>query len=334
MAKPKKQTVDYFSHDCVHRKTLFILESKYDVYGYAFWFKLLEILGSTPNHFYDCKEKSDWEYLVAKTKIKDEIKAQEILDLLAELKAIDKELWIKSRIIWSQNFVDRLKDLYIGSRHSELPTKPNIITTPDNTPYDPITTPDISENEQKDDQSTQENRQIKLKESKVKYNNNKIIIDDIDPGAIPFEDAPSAAPTEQTEKQPLKPKHSQEDIDLHNKVKAFFIDTFGKFYNYAKESEGIYRLIRFARQDAADLPVFDFIKAVTMEFNQLKKSGEKLFTNQPCLPSIISSKLWPFILESMKKNNLIRGSPINGESDSEYFKRTMKGVFPRAYENK
>lgn len=45
MARPKKQTVDYFPHFVKGGRTIFILENKFGNDGYAFWFKLLEILG-------------------------------------------------------------------------------------------------------------------------------------------------------------------------------------------------------------------------------------------------------------------------------------------------
>ena len=47
MARPKKQTVDYFPHIIKQGKTMTILENRFGNDGYAFWFKLLEILGST-----------------------------------------------------------------------------------------------------------------------------------------------------------------------------------------------------------------------------------------------------------------------------------------------
>ena len=47
MTRPRKQTVDWFPHYCRHGKTMAILEEKYGNNGFAFSFKLLEILGDT-----------------------------------------------------------------------------------------------------------------------------------------------------------------------------------------------------------------------------------------------------------------------------------------------
>jgi hypothetical protein len=149
MARPKKKTVDYFPHSCTHGKTLFIIEQKYGNDGYAFWFKLLELLGDTDGHYIDLNDEMVQEFLQAKTSLSKEM-CNEILDLLAKLKAIDAELW-EHKIVWSQNFVDGISDVY-KNRRVETPSRPSFyIQKP--------ATADIS---------TDENPQSKVKESKVK----------------------------------------------------------------------------------------------------------------------------------------------------------------------
>ncbi len=156
MARPKKKTVDYFPHSCTHGKTMFIIEQKYGNDGYAFWFKLLELLGDTEGHYIDLNDEMVQEFLQAKTSLSKEV-CNEILDLLAKLKAIDAELW-EQKIVWSQNFVDGISDVY-KNRRVETPSRPSFyIQKP--------ATADIS---------TDENPQSKVKESKVKeskVNNN------------------------------------------------------------------------------------------------------------------------------------------------------------------
>jgi hypothetical protein len=124
MARNKKHTVDYFPHDCDHGKTMFILEQKYGNDGYAFWFKLLEMLGNSEGHFIDLKDPVIWEFLTSKTRVTDDL-CEDILNLLARLKAIDPDLW-EDKIIWSSNFVDRISDAY-RNRASEIPTKPDFL---------------------------------------------------------------------------------------------------------------------------------------------------------------------------------------------------------------
>lgn len=121
MARPKKETVDYFPHMVKHKRTMHIIRNRYGNDGYVFWFVLLEILGNTEHHFYDCSDALSWEFLVAETRVSADI-CTEILDLLAVLGAIDSELW-SVKVIWSQNFVDGIAPVYI-KRKVETPTAP------------------------------------------------------------------------------------------------------------------------------------------------------------------------------------------------------------------
>jgi hypothetical protein len=123
MGRPEKLTVDYFSHDCIPKKTLFIVEQKYKNNGYAFWYKLLELLGSTKGHFFDLNDKGNMEFLAAKTHLSN-TECTEILNLLSDLEAIDEELW-QNKVVWCQNFVDRLDSVY-SKRENERPQKPDI----------------------------------------------------------------------------------------------------------------------------------------------------------------------------------------------------------------
>ena len=155
MARPAKQTVDYFPHIIKNGKTITILENKFGNDGYAFWFKLLEILGSTEGHFYEYTNTTDKEFLHARTLVSEET-AKEILDLLANLNAIDPELW-QENIIWSDNFVDNIEDAY-SRRKVNVPHKPTVKEVNDN----------INESEEGlSEVSDNINPQSKVNESKV-----------------------------------------------------------------------------------------------------------------------------------------------------------------------
>ena len=159
MARPKKSTVDYFPHIIKQGKTITILENHFGNDGYAFWFKLLEILGSTEGHFYVYKTPADIEFLVAKTKVSKE-KAEEILNLLADLEAIDKKLWRQS-VIWSDNFLANVADVY-GRRRTSVPQKP--VIDGENPSADEFPGRELEVN----GVSTDINPQSKVKYSKVK----------------------------------------------------------------------------------------------------------------------------------------------------------------------
>jgi DnaD/phage-associated family protein len=125
MARPKSDTVDYFTHDvdASTKKTLTIIEGQFGVSGYAFWYKLLEWLGgSCEGHYFDGRKPTDLEFLERKCG-SDVVSGTGILQKLAELGAIDPILW-EHRVVWSQNFVDRLADVY-KKRGRSLPQKPS-----------------------------------------------------------------------------------------------------------------------------------------------------------------------------------------------------------------
>ena len=125
MARPRKQIVDYFPHNCTHKKTMFIIEQRWGNDGYAFWFKLLEMLGSAPGHYLLFKNTEDWEFLQAKTKLKIG-KCKSILNLLSLLNAIDTRLWQDDRVVYSDNFVENVKDAY-RNRVEDIPVKPDFL---------------------------------------------------------------------------------------------------------------------------------------------------------------------------------------------------------------
>ena len=110
MARPEKNTVDYFPHFVNSGKTLFTVEQRFGNDGYAFLFKVLETLGMSENHFIDCRNAADYEFLLAKTKVSRE-SAEGIMELLTTLGTFDVELW-KDRIIFSENFLKNIQSVY------------------------------------------------------------------------------------------------------------------------------------------------------------------------------------------------------------------------------
>lgn len=123
MARPIKETVDYFPHFVKGGRTVFILESKFGNDGYAFLFKLLEVLGENNGHYYDCTIPSNWAYLLAKTHCSEE-SVTTIIETLVELGKLDRQLWEERRILWYQGFVDNIASVY-KMRHIEAPSKPS-----------------------------------------------------------------------------------------------------------------------------------------------------------------------------------------------------------------
>ena len=111
MARPKKHTVDYFPHDCHHSKEIEILLNKFGNVGYAFYYRLMEVIGKTPSYTVDYSDSISIHYLSTQTGTDVNI-INEIIPFLVELKVIDKEIWEKEEHIWCQEFVDSIKDVY------------------------------------------------------------------------------------------------------------------------------------------------------------------------------------------------------------------------------
>ena len=123
MGRPSKSTADYFPHMTTHKKTMAIIEGRWGNDAYAFWFKLLELLGDSDDFAYNCNQSADWEYLLSKTLVDGPV-ALAILNKLAEIGAIDTELWTH-KIVWSDHFVSNLEPLF-ERRKSEAPNKPSL----------------------------------------------------------------------------------------------------------------------------------------------------------------------------------------------------------------
>ena len=155
MARPRKQTADYFPHDATPGKTLFVLESRYGVGGYAAWFKLLQLLCRTPGHYYKVATEAEMAYLSAETGLMSTETTTSFIDDCVVLGALDRDLWQFEHGIWSQHLVDNLADMY-KRRKTESPNKPLMQTV-----TELIST------------ETQLNHTENDKGNKIKVNNNK-----------------------------------------------------------------------------------------------------------------------------------------------------------------
>lgn len=122
MGRSNRQTADYFPHYVGEKsRTKFILEKNWGNDGYAFWFKLLELLCAADGQYYDCWDKMGWEYLLAVTGVTAET-AEAILNTLASMGKVDKELWESCRVIWVQSLLENLRQLY--SKRTAAPAEP------------------------------------------------------------------------------------------------------------------------------------------------------------------------------------------------------------------
>lgn len=110
MARPERKTVDYFPHYISDGKKMFFIEHKYGNDGYAVWFKVLEMIASTEDHFLNLSDDTDMMFLSAKCKVSEAVLSG-ILDDLSKLGEIDKNMWA-NKVVWSQKFIDSVQDAY------------------------------------------------------------------------------------------------------------------------------------------------------------------------------------------------------------------------------
>lgn len=126
MARPKRYNVDYFPHYISDGKKMFVIESKHGNDGYSCWFKILETLAKSDNHFVNCNDEMNMMYLAAKCRVSID-KLTEIIDDLCKLGEIDEILWNQSKVIWSDKFVESISDAY-SKRSNNCITKMELIT--------------------------------------------------------------------------------------------------------------------------------------------------------------------------------------------------------------
>jgi hypothetical protein len=111
MARPEKNNVDYFPHDCTHGKGMFYIRQKHGNDGYTVWFMLLEQLGLADRHYLDLSDDIQLLFLSSEFLVSKE-KLIEIIEDLVKIKAIDQELWDSFRVVYNQKFVDSVKEAY------------------------------------------------------------------------------------------------------------------------------------------------------------------------------------------------------------------------------
>lgn len=110
MARPERNTVDYFPHLLGDGKKMYFIEKKYGNDGYATWFKILEKLALTELHFLNLSDSHEVLFMAAKCNI-DENRLLDIINDLAKIGAINQFLW-ENKVIWSDKFIESIQDAY------------------------------------------------------------------------------------------------------------------------------------------------------------------------------------------------------------------------------
>lgn len=125
MARPQRNTVDYFPHPVTHGKKMSYLEKKYKNDGYATWFKILEELGNTDYHYLDLSDDVQIMFLSDRCLVSEDVLMSIISDLI-RMKEFDKNLWESNRILFNKKFVESIKDAY-KKRSNECVTEKSLL---------------------------------------------------------------------------------------------------------------------------------------------------------------------------------------------------------------
>ena len=111
MARPEKNTVEYFPFLCDEGKKMFYIEETYGNDGFSTFIKILRELAKTDFHYLDLSKKTTLMFLSAKCKISTKT-LESIINDLVDLDKFDKNLWIENKVIWCQDFIDSIQDAY------------------------------------------------------------------------------------------------------------------------------------------------------------------------------------------------------------------------------
>jgi len=124
MARSIRNSADYFPHFVQPTDAQAILEYEYGNDGYVFWFRLQEALAGAESHCLDFSHNLTIESFAIKCRLERQLMIT-ILDTMARMDVIDRELWESGRKVWIGEFVQLFKPLY-KSRGRDVPKKPRM----------------------------------------------------------------------------------------------------------------------------------------------------------------------------------------------------------------
>jgi len=113
MGRPKKIGVDWIKLDVHDGKTFLILERRWGNDGFAFWVKLLRLLGRSEGLSF-CIDETTEDCFFALMGVDNNV-GYDILDTLFKLGNLDVDLWRTKRILYCAGLEERLEPL-LGER--------------------------------------------------------------------------------------------------------------------------------------------------------------------------------------------------------------------------
>ena len=279
MANKTKNTVEFFPFFVSDGKTLYVMQRKYGLAGVGFFTQIMRWLARIPGHYYEYNEDYDKDRLNEFIGMSESDVKAYITDMVQTGK-LDAELWGERGVIYSQDFVDNLEELY-KRRKAETPTREWVLEQ-----TAAICTQYVSN----------------MSEGAPQYVEQTRVEESI--GEERREDYKAAAPEpggslETVAHQVAKPEAVKgEDAELYAWLKARFEkeQPNQRFTDYKKEGKSIKGIIRKARERDPTDP-HGFAEGMVESFAELRRRDRKFFGKQPFLPSALNaSGIWDRVL--------------------------------------
>jgi hypothetical protein len=135
VGRPKSKNVPYFPHYTEATTELTFLENCYGAEGYRAYYRLLELLTKTNDHFIKLQNKIQILTFRFSMKVEKDT-LDKVIDYLVEMEFIDNDMYHNENIIWIPDLVDCFKLVYY-KRGRGMPQKvgSKIVSDTRNTQY-------------------------------------------------------------------------------------------------------------------------------------------------------------------------------------------------------
>ena len=122
--RPIANNVDYFPHKCKDDKELMLIQHKYKSEGYEAFYRLQQCLGDAEYHRIDLKNDLEKQMFEMGMSVSQEI-VYGVIDILVGMDWLDREVYEKDNVLWSDKFMNSIRAVYINRRR-HIPEKKDI----------------------------------------------------------------------------------------------------------------------------------------------------------------------------------------------------------------
>lgn len=139
VGRPKSKNVPYFPHYSEGTTELHYLENVYGAEGYRAFYRLLELLTKTNDHYIELKTEAQILTFRYSMKVEKEV-LDKAIEYLVEMKVIDNHMYHEENIIWIPDLVDCFKLVYYKrGRKSPEKVGNKIVSDTRNSHYSTVT---------------------------------------------------------------------------------------------------------------------------------------------------------------------------------------------------